>query len=368
MRLKIFTKNLSRIAAIASVFLMSFGSAQAQIDIGSVMEAGADDASKIVGAYMTPVLRGFGAGINQGWYNTAKPHGLGRFDITFSVNAAFVPDEDLFYDASKLGLTNLIIKPGTGPLAPTASGDDNFSNPAVFQLFDNTSGTQLAEFEAPPGIGQPYSGAPTVQLAVGLIKGTEVMVRYVPTLSVGDADIGLIGFGVKHDIKQWIPVVSKLPFDMSAYYGYTKFNSSYGLTIAPDAALNPYSGIASNDFSNQSMDLNTTASAMGLIVSKKLLALTVYAAVNYQTSKTTVDMLGNYPINVLEDQVGDPQFGQAVYSSIQDPISFDTKGANGMTGTLGMRLKLLVLTLHGAYTFAQYPIATVGVGLNIDWK
>jgi hypothetical protein len=39
-----------------------------------------------------------------------------------------------------------------------------------------------------------------------------------------------------------------------------------------------------------------------------------------------------------------------------------------MSATLGARLKLLVLTFQGSYTFAEYPMATFGVGINIDLK
>ena len=34
----------------------------------------------------------FGAGLNNGWYNTAKPHSLGGFDLTFTLNTVIIPN------------------------------------------------------------------------------------------------------------------------------------------------------------------------------------------------------------------------------------------------------------------------------------
>ena len=348
---------------------------KAQDQIAELLQAGSADASKLIDAYTTPLIKGFGAGINQGWYNTAKTHGLGRFDLTFTLNGVFVPDKDLTYDASSLNFSELTLDNPNNKIAQTLLGDANPgpNNPEFVLRTDDPSnpGTpiEVARFAAPEGLGVPYSAAPTIQLAVGLIKNTEVMVRYVPTISFGDyGDLSMTGFGIKHDIKQWIPVVNKLPFDMSAFYGFTKLNYSYGFEYAPEAGV-PIKTGSNTDFSNQEMNFKTNASTFGLIVSKKILLLTVYGGVNYQTSKSDLKLKGNYPVTVIgDDPTNVPQFGQKVVESVTDPVAFDVAGANGVTATLGARVKLLIFTLQGSYTFAKYPIATVGLGLNLDWK
>ena len=43
-------------------------------------------------AYFTPMAESFGAGLNNGWYNTAKPHSLGGFDLTFTLNTVIIPN------------------------------------------------------------------------------------------------------------------------------------------------------------------------------------------------------------------------------------------------------------------------------------
>lgn len=374
MKLNSYIKKGIFISTVAIAGMSIAPQANAQDDVAKLMQAGVADAGKLVDAYMSPFLKGFGAGLNGGWYNTAKPHGLGRFDVTVNLNAVFIPDADKLFDATTLGFSKLQVKTGTGPNAATVAGEESIANNAVYQLYmDNpaTPGTQIlvSEFASPQGTGLAYSGAPTAQLSIGLIKKTEVMVRYMPTIALGDAgDVGLFGFGLKHDIKQWIPVVDKLPFDMSAYFGYTKFNLDLGLGLAPEAGVPNKTGNTNNDYSNQMLNVETRATTFGLILSKKLAILTAYAGLNYQTSTSTIALNGNYPLTEVEDRVGDANFGQKVVNGYKDPINFDVEGANGMSATLGARLKLLILTLQGSYTFAEYPYATVGVGLNIDWK
>lgn len=364
-----------KIAVLAIAGFSITSTASAQGDVANLLKAGAGDASKLVQAYTTPFFRGFGAGLNGGWYNTAKPHGLGRFDVTFNLNACMVPTADQTYDASTLGFTAIRLDNPANHIGQTVAGEVTPSNNPVYVLeLDNTATPiptdkiEVARFDAPPGAGLPFSGAPTVQLAIGLIKNTEVMVRYMPTIALGDqGDIGLIGFGLKHDIKQWIPVVSKMPFDMSAYFGYTKMDLGLGLGLKPEAGVANKTG-NNGVYADQAMNLQTKSTTMGLILSKKLAVLTVYGAANYQMSKTTLSLDGDYPITSFEGTVGDPNFGQKVVEKVSNPVAFTVDGANGMTGTIGARLKLLVITFQGAYTFGKYPMISAGMGINIDWK
>lgn len=365
----------TKVAALAMLCLFMNERSQAQSDVATLLKGGVDDASKLVQAYTTPFFRGFGAGLNGGWYNTAKTHGLGRFDLTINLNAAMVPTEDQTYNAAALGFKNLQLANSSNNIGQTIAGKTNPTNNPVFVLkADNTAtpiggdSIEVARFDAPPGAGLPFSGAPTAQLAIGLIKNTEVMIRYMPTVALGDAgDIGLVGFGIKHDIKQWIPGIKMMPFDMSAYFGYTKMDLSLGLDLKPDATLDNRTG-NNGAYADQAMNLKTTATTMGLIVSKKLAILTFYGGLNYQMSKTTLSLDGDYPITSFEDRTTDPNFGENVNDKISNPVNFTVNGANGATATLGMRMKLLILTFQGAYTFGKYPMATAGIGLNIDWK
>ena len=58
----------------------------------------------------------------------------------------------------------------------------------------------------PAGLNIPLFPVPIVQAGIGLIKDTEISVRYLPKINVGKVDqINLYGLAIKHDLLQWIP-------------------------------------------------------------------------------------------------------------------------------------------------------------------
>ncbi|MFW6327113.1 MAG: DUF6588 family protein, partial [Bacteroidota bacterium] len=93
-----------RIAAIV-ILLAGFIPSKAQVkDLGNFMAGGVEDASALFDAYLSPYINGFGASLTGGWFNTAKPHKLGGFDITVTGNVAIVPDQYKTFDVEALGL------------------------------------------------------------------------------------------------------------------------------------------------------------------------------------------------------------------------------------------------------------------------
>ena len=90
-----------------------------------------------------------------------------------------------------------------------------------------------------------------VQLGIGIYKNTDLKLRWIPTVDVGDdGEFNLFGFGVMHDVKQHIPGLKNVPFDLSALIGYTKMSLDYNLANAtannsPDASLSTQNGKSS---------------------------------------------------------------------------------------------------------------------------
>ena len=99
---------------LCSLFLISI-KAFTQFNNTDFLRAGTTDGSKIVQAYFTPWANAIGAGLNGSWYNTAKSHKFGGFDITLGGNVGIVPSSANTFDVSKIGLTQFT---GTG-MAPS---------------------------------------------------------------------------------------------------------------------------------------------------------------------------------------------------------------------------------------------------------
>ena len=49
---------------------------------------------------------------------------------------------------------------------------------------------------------------------------------------------------------------------------------------------------------------------------------------------------------------------------IEDPVSFNFPNS-GLRFGAGLRIKILVFTLHAGYTYQNYSIFTAGLGLSI---
>ena len=180
------------------------------------------DATNFLGAYFSPFAESIGAGLNKGWYNTAKPHKLAGFDVSLSLNLITISDEVASFDVNSIenfsstsSSTPSILGSGEGATINYQNGNVN----GQFVMPD-----QNIEIKAIP--------IPTLNVGLGLIKGTEINVRYIPTYEydigfVGKGSVELYGAGIKHDVLQWLPINKFLPFDLSIQGAFSRFNTSF---------------------------------------------------------------------------------------------------------------------------------------------
>ena len=359
-------------AALSSFTLHSM----AQSDAAGLIQAGTADANTLMNAYMGPMLKSFGAGLNGGWFQTAKPHGIGGFDVTVSGNLTFAPTSDQSFDVSALGMQKVRLEPGQNATSPTIFGSkDDGPTVGVHDKSPFTGNdTTMTTFKLPGGLGSNMFIAPTAQFSVGVGFGTEVAIRFIPTVNAGDFKLGLFGFAIKHDFKQWIPGMKNLPFDLSAMFGYTTMSADISLgdnSIQADNNSNTYNPNPGKVYDNQKIELKSTAWTTNVIISKKLGPLTPYLGVGYQRASTDLNLNGDYPITVPNTQAAatnpaDPSFLKPTrIMEVTNPVTINGT-ISGLRATAGLRLKLAILTIHGDYTFGVYNVASVGVGLNLQ--
>ena len=107
-------------------FLLSFSVITSYAQIGNIdfLEGGIADGAKLFEAYLSPWANAFGASLNGGWYNTAKPHKLGGFDVTLTVSTTFVPANAKTFDLSKIDFENLTLASGAETEAPSIAGEN----------------------------------------------------------------------------------------------------------------------------------------------------------------------------------------------------------------------------------------------------
>lgn len=333
-----------------SIILSSFMPALAQSSMEDLFvdesEAALEDSRKLVKGYIAPLMKGLGLGMANGWYNTAKPHKTLGFDITVTVNGAYIPDKDAFYNIEELELERVelvsVDNDLTATSAPTVFGPD------VEVMYRYTAQDNIASrtFQGPSGMGlenETFGNVipvPMAQIGIGLIKNTDIKIRWIPDIQQDDFKFNYFGIGVMHDVKQHIPGLKELPFDFSAFAGYT--NLDFELDLSEDASTE-----------GQKATLNSNALTIQGLISKKLALLTVYGGLGFNYVNSELNILGEYDVN------------NDGFVDITDPIKEMGVPAGGPRATVGARLKLLVLTFHADYTVQEYDVLTVGVGLNV---
>ena len=329
-------------------------------DLGNLLAGGAEDAELLIQPYITPAVNGFGAAMSGGWYNTAEPHKLGGFDLTFTTNAGIIPKkyETFIIDDSKL--SSLKLHDAGLNITPTVAGE-NTEGPQLDYAFDEYS---QPAFSMPPGMNSNYIPAPMVQVGIGLIKGTEVMIRYLPNIKMSDNEIGLWGLGGKHDIKQWIPGLKKFPvLQMSVMYGYTKLHTYVSLEVTPETiGAGSIPDNTGSTWDNQMMKLVTQSHTANLIVSANLPVVCFYGGMGFVSTKTNLKMEGDFPSVYIDGTTPSIQV-------LVDPIDMEIKNQDGSVTkprfNAGVRFKLAVITIHFDYSWANYSVLTGGLGISI---
>ena len=279
---------------------------------------------KLIESYFTAMAESFGAGLNNGWYNTAKPHSLGGFDLTFTLNTVIIPNSAKTFNIADAG--------GTTFTSTENEASTIFGSPDVTPMTYNSS-TASTNFDMPKGLKTPAIPLPMIQAGIGLIKNTAIDIRYMPMLNVGDdININLFGVGIKHDLLQWIPGIGDaIPMSLSLQAGYTSLSTELKIL-------------------EQEVSLKTKATTINLVASKKLLMFTGYVGLGYNSATTTFATDANFDLDGVQ---------------FSEKLEVDFESNNNLRTNIGLRLNITVVTIQADYTFAEYPTATLGIGVSL---
>jgi hypothetical protein len=329
---------------IAFLIMLSLN-ARAQLDIGSLLEAGSSDGSIYLENYLSPAFEGFGYAMNGGWYNTAEPHQLGGFDITLTTTFAYVPKKREYWTFQNSDFSNIQLKNTNSAQVPSILGPNiNPDNLDELQLIGN-EGEELLRLTPLTGAGLDQSGypfiqsnaipAPMLQAGVGLIKKTEVKLRIIPNISVAKDAVkfNMFGIGILHDLTQWTPELFNVPVDISVFAAYSRMTTN----------------IVINKDNNQAADLAVNGTSFQILASKNISFFTIYSGLGFSTSGTRFDVLGRY--NLSDD------------GFVEDPINIKVDGSTPRIN-LGARFKYSGLALHAEYVLQNFPLITFGIGIN----
>jgi len=347
--MRFFTPYACKLSLLA-LLLVCYTAAQSQSEneIIQFVNSGQQDATKLMQAYLNPVIEGASYGFTGGWFNTAKTHKTLGFDLGVSANAVFIPTSKNYFDPGTLGLTTLNDFQNTTTSstnqAPTIVGPEDRTE---YTVSNPQNQSETVKFNGPRGLdfkkNLHISGVvtPMIQAGIGIYKNTDLKLRFVPETEAGDTKVKMFGIGIMHDVKQHIPGIRLLPFDLSVLVGYTKISGSTGLS-APNIGG-----------SNQDMDIKLNSWLFQALISKKIAIVTFYGGVGYATIKTNTDVVGSYEVTY-----------QGTTVTYNNPVALQFKNSSlRLTG--GVRLNLGPVYLNTDYTVQEYGTLSVGIGATV---
>lgn len=338
-----------------------FMTAFSQSNVVEFLKAGKSDANALIRAYLNPYALALGDGLNNGWYNSAVTHKLFGFDFSINVSAIQIPKNATTFDLNTIGLTHLSPEIAANHIAPTAAGPDT-EGPRL--LVKDNDGNTISSFNTPNGLGLDIVPVPMAQFTFGLLPHTDVIGRFVPEMkydnSGDEMKAGFWGIGVKHNFKEWIPVIKALPFDASVFGSYSEMNAQSELTLDPNDFKDGNVRITFGTNTDQMLKFNSKTSKYGLILSKKLGILTVFGGIGQSNSETTINLLGTYVIETTWN-VGGTDI--VTKDNLNNPIDITFSSTN-ICMDAGLRLKLAFFSLFGSINKAEYTSYNAGLSLG----
>ncbi|MBI1936750.1 MAG: hypothetical protein HYS25_01360 [Ignavibacteriales bacterium] len=334
---------------------------------GNDLETTLSNLSSTVGeAYVAPVISAFGSNLNSGWVSRFPGSTiLGfHFDLKVIAMGSFFSDDVKRFSAtngfyfSEDQVETILQESGYSQSHPAYASlkqelleeefNVEFSGPTIigsdkeylkikFPGKTIQSGNQQytvdpyeLELQEVKGFLNNLKVFPTAaaQLTVGTVAGTNVAIRYLPSIEIEDlGKFSFWGLGAIHNPGVWFP--NPLPLDLGVGYFYQKLEVG---------------------------DIfESSATQFGLYASKTfgfVVSITPYAGVTFESSKTTVtyDYQSNEVINGVPVK--------------PVKIKFELEGENTSGFVVGFNLKLAAVNINADYKIAKTKTASAGISLG----
>lgn len=330
--------TIKKISIGLFLFSISIINANGQKNVGDFLDLGRENASMFTHAYLKPYGEMLGKTLNGGWYNSADVHKVAGFNFTVGVNMAMVPGSAKSFDV--------------GPLVENMEGAYTLKDPNVYMTPSVAGAMEVRptiQFNGtdvltmPNGSGFDKFPMPMIQLGVGLPFHTEIGARFIPGFKASDAGkVSLLGFMVKHSIKEYVPFISRVPFlSSSVMFGYTNFASTVAVPYEPQEM-------------GQELKISSNAYTTRFLLGVNVPFVAVYTGLGYGWTNSDFGLKGVYKVDW--DEVPEPK-------EVENPFSVAYK-TSGFDANAGVRFRLGIIALHGEYTIGDYQMVTVGLGIS----
>lgn len=315
--------------------------AQENFEIKNYLVLGVEAAEDLASLYLEPLSEGLLYGLTGAWNNSAVVKQKWEMDIALVANGSFVPQEKLFKEMDISAIDNLEVLGGSNLVRiPSILGSEESE-----VTFVATRDNEEFVFDAPTGIGLFSTNLlpnAFLQTNLGLPMNSEFSLRLFPKISVEDASIGVIGFGLKNELTQSLKGLRNLPVAISAFVAFTRLDADYDFDT---------DGFVTGE--SQSIDASLNSWLFEVLTSTKFPVWNVYGGLGYVTGKSNYVLEGTYIIATEEE-------------TIQFENPFDVQSSiSGLLGSVGGSVKLNRFKLNLDYTFQGFNNLAFGLHYNL---
>ncbi len=270
--------------------------------------------------YVSPFVTAFGANLNSGLYHSADLETGIDVYVGAKFTVALIPTSAQEFNADMSEL-NALRPTGTGTYPASVKTATFFGDKGTSVV---SSGGLISDtLQLPDGTNLKAMPLAVPHIAIGNFFGTRAMLRFFPATKLENVgEFSFIGFGLQHDVGQWLP--APLPFDWSAHVMYQS------MKVKPLVEASAFS--------------------FGTEISKTLAIVTFYGGIAYESASMNFQFDWTPPVPL-------PQTTKKV--------EFDISGDNTVRLTAGIALKLFIFHISADYSIAKQPVATLGIGIAI---
>lgn len=259
-----------------------------------------------VSQFAQPFATTLGTGLNSGGFYTAHIPSL--FGVSVSLRGMLIS-----IPSSQMEFTPTLPQGYTADKSTaTFWGDQGtvYSGPAGYITYPNGLNQKSVPF-----------GVPQI---TGSFMGTELLVRYLPSIKVGGKNLDFFGIGIRHSISQYIPLI---PVDVAVQFLYNK------LTVTDV--------------------ISASTVAVNGEVSKTFGIFTAYGGLQYESSKFDL----SYTIK------GDPNSGNPALRQDKD-VKASVNGKDNFRVIIGGSVKAGFLVINADYNITNQPVISGGLSFE----
>ncbi len=323
-------------------FLLLTSQAYSQeLGVMNYLVLGVEDAKELFSVYFDPLNQGLMYGLTGGWNNTARVKEPWALDISLVSNGSFVPKDRLSMEINTNNFDDLRVLYGADVVwVPTIVGSK-----VSDVTFVTTLDGEEFEFDAPIGLGLLFTNLlpnAVLQAGIGLPGNTEFNFRYFPKINIDEASVGVVGFGLKHEITKTVKKWETLPVAISAFAAYTRLDLNYDFQTG---------GIVTGNSQSASGYLNTIL--FELTASTKNPIWNIYGGIGYVSGESNYAIKGTYVIETESDTL-----------TFTDPFNAQSN-ISGFRANIGGRVNINRFSINLDYTLQGYNNISIGFNYNI---